>query len=163
VRIDDADLSADLAAAAILPEALESTEPKAAGAATAGETTSRTLSLQQFGTPRPSPANKSDGLLDVSFDLSRPDLLDRSSLDVRKAVRFNGADAGQATIRVGAGSLLFIASEDLRRLLSAAERVDLADRLAAASHRPFVGFDEIRRTGLNLRYDAASDRVLISG
>ena len=109
------------------------------------------------------PASRPADLLEVSFDLSRPDMVDRSSLDVRKGVRFNGAEAGQATIRVGAGSALFIASEDLRTLLSAASRVDLADRLASGAEQPFLGFDEVREKGLNLRYDAASDRILISG
>jgi hypothetical protein len=104
-----------------------------------------------------------DGLMDVSFDLAQPRISDRAALEVRKGVRFNGADAGQATIRVGTGSAVFIAIEDLRALLSAARRVDLADRLTSGTERPFVGFDEIRQAGVNLRYDAASDQIVISG
>ena len=100
--------------------------------------------------------------MDVSFDLAQPRISDRAALEVRKGVRFNGADAGQATIRVGTGSALFIASDDLRALLSAARRVDLADRLTSGAERPFVGFDEIRQAGVNLRYDAASDQIVIS-
>jgi hypothetical protein len=64
---------------------------------------------------------------------------------------------------VGAGSALNMASEDLRTLLSAAKRVDLVESLAAGAQQPFVGFDEVRQKGLNLRYDAVSDRILISG
>ena len=162
-EIATADQSADLEAATILREALESPEPPATvtepGLVIATDVSGR----EQGQAARPSPASGPDGLLDVSFDLSQLDMLDRSPLDVRKVVRFNGADAGQATIRVGAGSALFIASEDLRNLLSEAERVDLADRLAAGPERRFVGFDEVRQAGLNLRYDAASDRILITG
>ena len=117
---------------------------------------------QVLSTPVLRPA-AADGLMAVSFDLAQPRISNSASLDVRKGVKFNGADAGEATIRVGAGSALFIASEDLRALLSAARRVDLADRLTSETERPFVGFDEIRQEGLNLRYDAASDQIVISG
>ena len=103
------------------------------------------------------------GLMDVSFDLSQPGGSDRSAIELRKGVRFNGRDAGQATIRVGAGSSLFIASDDLRTLLSAAQRADLVDGLSSGAEKPFVGFDEVRRKGLSLRYDAASDQIVISG
>jgi hypothetical protein len=162
-RIAAADLSADLEAAAILREAVESAEPLASetepklAIATDSSGRDQTKEAHLSRTSRP------DGLLDVTFDLSRPDILDRSSLDVRKVVRFNGADAGQATIRVGHGSALFIAREDLRSLLSGAGRVDLADKLATGAERPFVAFDEVRQAGLNLRYDAASDRILFTG
>jgi hypothetical protein len=104
-----------------------------------------------------------DGLLPVSFNLSDPDEPDRSSIQVRKNVRFNGMDAGPATILIGGGSALSISREDLRMLLSAARRADLVETLATGENQPFVRFDEVRRAGLNLRYDAAADRILISG
>lgn len=102
------------------------------------------------------------GLLAVNYDLASENTQARETLDVRKSVRFNGRDAGQATIRVGSGSRLFIDSDDLRTLLAAAERTDLAGELSNGQ-QSFVGFDEVRERGLNVRYDAVSDRILISG
>lgn len=167
VQIVKADLATDLDAAVILREELASAERPATAAdpeiAVAAAVAVRSQASEPDQAARLSPTSKSDGLLEVSFDLSQPDVLDRSSLDVRKFVRVNGADAGQATVRVGAGSALYIASEDLRTLLSAASRVDLAERLASGAEQPFLGFDEVRDRGLNLRYDAASDSILISG
>jgi len=104
-----------------------------------------------------------DGMLAVSFDLAQAEARGGGPLELRKGVRFNGADAGQATIRVGAGSTLSIASDDLRTLLSGAQRVDLVERLTAGAEQPFVGFDEVRQKGVSLRYDAAADQILISG
>jgi hypothetical protein len=101
------------------------------------------------------------GLLALDFDLADQSTADRSPVEFRKSISFNGNDAGQATIRVGAGSTLFIASEDLRDLLARAQRSDLAERLSYGS-QSFVGFDEIRQSGLSLRYDAVSDRLLLS-
>jgi hypothetical protein len=168
VQIIEAELSTDRDAAVILRDSAELSEPQEmaeAGSQIAFgiDPTGQTAVLEQNqAAPIPS-AGRSAGFLEVSFDLSRPDMVDRSSLDVRKSVKINGAEAGQATIRVGAGSALFIASEDLRTLLSTASRVDLADRLASGAEQPFLGFDEVRERGLSLRYDAASDRILISG
>ena len=108
-------------------------------------------------------ADQPYGLLDVSYDLSQPSSQSGSALELRKNVRFNGADAGSATIRVGTGSALYIASDDLRTMLVAAQRADLAESLSEGADGSFVGFDQVRQNGLNLRYDPLSDRILISG
>jgi hypothetical protein len=167
VQIVTAGRATDLDSAVILREELASadTRPSAADPqiAVAAALAVRSQAPEPEQAARISPSARPDSLLDVSFDLSQPDRVDRSSLDVRKVVRVDGADAGQATVRVGAGSALYIASEDLRTLLSSASRVDLAERLASGAEQPFLGFDEVRDKGLNLRYDAASDRILISG
>ena len=44
--------------------------------------------------------------------------------------------------------------------LPLAASAELANSLA--SGETFIGFDEVRATGLKLRYDAASDRIVIS-
>jgi hypothetical protein len=162
VQMATADLSADLQAA-VLREALDSSVPSASEIEPSLAVATDASGREQGMAAKPWLASGSDGLLDVTFDLSQTDMLDGSSLDVRKVARFNGADAGQITIRVGAGSALFVASEDLRSLLLEAGRVDLANKLATGSERPFVGFEEVRRAGLNLRYDATSDRILFTG
>lgn len=168
VKVVEAAQATDLDVSVILRDAAASTEPRAnaepdQGLELAIGPASRVRDLEQEVPAQIPQADQPEGLLEVSFNLAEAGAADRSSLDVRKGVRFNGADAGQATIRVGSGSALYIASEDLRILLSAAKRADLADRLAAVAEQPFVGFDEVRQKGLNLRYDAVSDRILISG
>lgn len=168
VKVVEAAQATDLDVSVILREAAASTEPQAnaepdQGLELAMAPAGQVRDLEQDVAAQIPQADQPEGLLEVSFNLAEAGAADRSSLDVRKGVRFNGADAGQATIRVGSGSALYIASEDLRTLLSAAKRVDLVESLAAGEQQPFVGFDEVRQKGLNLRYDAVSDRILISG
>ena len=169
VQIADAKNLSDLDTAVMLREPLDTTEahaipqPALPPPALAASPTDRTQYPEQGAKTAVPPAGATGGLLDVSFDLSQPGGSDRSAIELRKGVRFNGTDAGQATIRVGAGSSLFIASDDLRALLSAAQRDDLVDGLSSEAEQPFVGFDEVRRRGLSLRYDAASDQIVISG
>ncbi len=156
--------------AVILRETAEGDEQAPADAATSAEpgvtadfadrTQASDLSQQS---PQVAAAEDPNGLLDVNFDLNAPGRLGGAALDIRKDVRFNGTDAGKATIRVGNGSALFIARDDLRTLLVAAERTDLAENLSDSADGSFVGFDEVRQNGLNLRYDPLSDRILISG
>ena len=168
VKVIEAAQTADVDVSGILRDAAASTEPRAIAdpdqrLELAMGATGQARDLRRKVPAQVPQADQPNGLLEVSFNLAEAGAMDRSSVDVRKGVRFNGADAGQATIRVGSGSALYIASEDLRILLSAARRADLADRLAAGAQQPFVGFDEVRQKGLNLRYDAVSDRILISG
>src|SRR5688572_28500125 len=54
-----------------------------------------------------------------------------SAVELRKAVRLNGAEAGSATIRVSAGSTLSISANELRAVLTRAGRGDLARRIGA--------------------------------
>lgn len=105
------------------------------------------------------------GLTAVRFNLADPyapsgDGQASGPIELTKGVRVNGAEAGNATIRVTDGATIAIARDQLDKLLSGAGRGDLADKLASAG--PFVSFDRIRQAGLNVRYDAASDRILLS-
>ena len=92
-----------------------------------------------------------------------------SVVEIRKAVRFNGAEAGSATIRVGADSTLAISADELRALLARAGRGDLAERIGAeqlgarGGAGRFVGFAEMRAHGIDVRYDIAADRIVIGG
>lgn len=103
-----------------------------------------------------------DGLLAIHFDLADPDrpTVDGSAIEIRKAIRLNGADAGDARIHVDANSQLSIAREELGRLLARLGRQELMGQLDPA--RRFVSFDEMRRQGIEVRYDPVSDRVLVS-
>jgi len=100
----------------------------------------------------------------VEFDLSTDSAAGAggSAIELRKAVHLNGAEAGSAAIRVSAGSTLAIAVDELRALLEGADQGDLAGRIARpdAAER-FVEFEELRRQGIDVRYDAAADRVVV--
>lgn len=117
---------------------------------------------QQLAPAAATVAAKPDpGMLAVRFDLSdpfAPGAKDSGPIQLTKAVKVNGADAGNATIRVTDGATIAIAGEDLGHLLADAGRGDLAAALGGR----FVTFDRIRRAGLGVRYDAASDRILLT-
>lgn len=167
-QVVEADQATDLDAAVMLREPGNETELEIPSEpdSRAGPATGPAEPMPAFGQGPSAQAmgpGGLDGLLTVSFNLAEPDARERSSIEIRKDVRFNGVDAGAATILIGGGSALFIAREDLRTLLSAARRADLVDTLATGEDHPFVRFDEVRRAGLDLRYDAAADRILISG
>jgi hypothetical protein len=103
----------------------------------------------------------SSGLIAVRFNLAdpfAPQANENGPIEVSKAVKVNGADAGSATIRITEGATIAISSEDLGHLLGSAGRGDLAASLGSG----FVTFDRIRRAGLEVHYDATSDRILLS-
>lgn len=152
--------------AVLLREAIEENSADAANTP-AGSKRAEHLSNQPVQPTATQPdrpgARISGNLIDVNFDLATLNGAAPTGLEFRKRVTVNGSNVGQATIRVGSGSALFISRDDLRGLLAATERADLLEDVASASGEPFIGFDEIRRKGLNLRYDAAGDQILISG
>lgn len=101
----------------------------------------------------------------VEFDLSGggPAGVTGSAIELRKAMRVSGVEAGSAAIRVGADSTLAIAVDELRALLERAGHGDLAGRIARrGTSERFVGFEELRRQGIDVRYDAAADRVVVA-
>ena len=103
----------------------------------------------------------------IEFDLSGsgvPGDSGGSAVELRKAVHLNGTEAGYATIRVSAASTLSISADELRAVLARAGLGDLAGRIGAPGGAGrFVGFEEMRQQGIDVRYDAAADRVVISG
>jgi hypothetical protein len=116
----------------------------------------------------PAAASPASSLLAISFDLSDPSAATDNrdgggTLDARKSVRLDGVDVGTTAIRITSGSALFIARDDLRNLLTASGREDLAARITGGERSAaFVSFDEIRRLGFGVRYDPVSDRILVS-
>lgn len=85
-----------------------------------------------------------------------------SAIAIRKAVRVNRVEAGSATIRVSADSVLSISVRDLQRLLAGSGHGELA-RIIGAGGGPdrFVAFEELREQGIDVRYDSSADRVSI--
>lgn len=98
----------------------------------------------------------------VAFDVSDPYVWtedERTAIEIHKALRVNGVDVGPAAIRVGEDSSLSIARDKLKEGLSRLGREDVAEQLGGPRSGGFVSFDEIRRRGVAVRYDAPSDRV----
>jgi len=67
---------------------------------------------------------------------------------------------GDAVIRVTDGATIAIARDDLGKALSGVGRDDVAKALSEGGS--FVTFDRIRQAGLSVRYDAASDRIVLA-
>lgn len=139
-------------------EPADTGEPAAAG----GEALAGDRALAETARPVLRPGES--GLLQVEFDLADPGAFGSgdggSAIELRKAVRLNGADAGDARIRVSGSSTLSIAREELGRLLARSGQRELIGRLGSGGQ--FVSFEEMRRQGIEVRYDPVSDRILVS-
>lgn len=112
-------------------------------------------------TPAPDPARPV-----IEFDLADPGANEGgSAVELRKPVWLIGAEAGaaagNATIRVGADSTLAVSAGELGALLTRAGRGDLARQINGLGGG-YVEFDTLRRLGIDLRFDAAADRIVIA-
>lgn len=112
----------------------------------------------RFELPAARPVASGPAAPALEFDLANEG---GSPVELRKPVRLNGADAGSATIRVGADSALAISAGELSMLLARAGRGDLSRQINGLGEG-YVGFEELRRLGIDLRYDAAADRIAIA-
>ncbi|MXP41625.1 hypothetical protein GRI75_08215 [Altererythrobacter soli] len=103
-----------------------------------------------------------DGALAIKFDLADTtgSRVGGSAIEIRKAIRLNGADAGDARIHVDASSTLSMAREELGRILVKSGRQELIGQLGSGGR--FVSFDEMRSRGIEVRYDPVLDRILVS-
>jgi hypothetical protein len=121
----------------------------------------------RFALPVASPALPDPAPPAVEFDLADAGAAAEPSasvVEIRKAVRFNGAEAGSATIRVDPDSTLAIAAGELGELLARAGRGELAEQLGARDGAGrFLGFTEMRAQGIDVRYDVTADRIVIVG
>lgn len=110
---------------------------------------------------------ESNGMLAVDYDLSRPyesgpSSGDGSPIDIRKKVVLNGRDAGSAELRVGTGSTISISRDALSRLLDQSGRQELA-RQVGQDTASYITFEQMRRQGIDVRYDPVSDQILVAG
>ena len=68
-----------------------------------------------------------------------------------------------ATVRVSRESTLQIATDELAAVLVRAGQREVAGELGAAPHRGrFVEFEALRAQAIDVRYDAATDQVVVS-
>lgn len=92
-------------------------------------------------------------VLGVSFDLAAADSPD--DLQVTKTVRLNGQALGDVNLSIDRQSRLHVSSEDLGHLLP--------DNILARfdTDGGYIGFDELRAGGLDIRYDPLDDVIEI--
>jgi hypothetical protein len=98
-------------------------------------------------------ATGSGNLLVSDFDLGA-DANSPESIEVRKPVLLNGRPAGTILIRIGAASQVFVSRYDVTGLLPS--------MLTSGLSGEFVTLDQIRKSGVNVRYNAATDALLIT-
>jgi hypothetical protein len=85
-----------------------------------------------------------------------------SAIYIRKALRINGVDSGYAHIRVSTSSSLSISTDELSKALAAAGRSDAATHIGYRSGPgEFIGLEDLRRQGIDVRFDARTDRILL--
>lgn len=106
---------------------------------------------------QPSTWSLADGqeVLALQFDLATQEDL-RAGLEVRKPMRVNGAAVGEVAIAINGNSRLYISATDLRRVLPQ----ELGRRLVADTD--FVAFDDVRESGIAIRYDPVADALNVT-
>ena len=102
------------------------------------------------------PATLADGrqVMRVDFDLGATPSAD-DMVEVSTAIRLNGRSLGQVKLSIDRQSRLHLSRRELSALLPS----DLYARLEGGAE--FIGFDELRREGLDISYDPLADTVEI--
>lgn len=86
-----------------------------------------------------------------------------TGIDFALVASVNGIESGSLPLRVGTDDRLWVRLGDLLRLVQ--PRMDAAEYgrfAAAAKAAEYVEFDTVRAAGIDLRYDAARNRVALS-
>lgn len=114
-------------------------------------------------TPPPLAPPVRNGVIATNFDLgdrgAAPERIAGDAVVVRKVFRMNGGDIGSAAVHVDAGSRLLVDRQDLARLLRDTGRTPppaLQDASGLAT------FNDLRRRGIDLRYDPGSDTISLA-
>ncbi len=156
----------EILADALVPEEPETealAEETAEAATPADEDTAELAASRTVEKPAPAAAQRGV-LLSLQYDLGDPstasiDDAASAPVEIAKLVRVNGADVGRATIRVTSGTTLLIARDEVVSLLETSGHPDMAKIVTAGAPGSFISFEELRRRGMNVRYDAAADRI----
>lgn len=93
-------------------------------------------------------------LLRINFDLGEASTLSEE-LEISKPIRLNGRALGVASLSIDQQSRLHVSSQDLSDLLPA----DLFARIDTGTN--YIGFDDLRAGGLDVRYDPVTDVIEI--
>ncbi|WP_336986828.1 hypothetical protein [Altererythrobacter aquiaggeris] len=104
----------------------------------------------------------SEGLMAVDFDLSDGSATagaTASSIEITKPVEINGRDAGRIALRIDGRSTILASTSQLLSLITG--QGDAAPDLPKGEGG-FATFGALRKAGLEVRYDAARDRILVT-
>lgn len=139
----------------------------------AGEAAGLAMEMPQSeASPLPSPAAKptavartaSGNIIPVKFDIETPGLGDEvvggDEIVVRKAVRMGSREIGSLPIHVDARSRLLVRPSDLKSVLEKAGQGSRAAKAAASNE--LRSFGDLRKDGVDLRYDPNSDSVIVT-
>lgn len=150
---ETADISAgaEVAAAPVVDETV---------AAALADTATETSGVRSPTAARPAPG----GVIPVRFDLTSPGMGDEvvggDEIVVRKTVRLGSRDLGSLPIHVDSRSRLLVKPNDLRAMLEQAGQGELASQTSESNE--LRTFSQLRREGVDLRYDPASDSVVVT-
>jgi len=96
----------------------------------------------------------------VEFDILTPgagnESVSREAITVRKAVRMGGKEVGTLPVKVDGDSRLLVDVGDVRDLLIR------SGESANISGNGLISFGELRRAGVDLRYDPGTDAVVLA-
>lgn len=109
---------------------------------------------------RPAPGN----IIPVRFDIQSPGLGDEvvggDAIVVRKSVRIGTREVGKLPIHVDSRSRLLVRPSDLRAMLEKAGQDEMLGDRASSNELRSLG--DLRKDGLDLRYDPNSDSVVLT-
>ncbi len=83
------------------------------------------------------------------------------TLDVQKPVQVGAAPPARIDVKIGSGANIYLNGAQLAALLSAQGR--RLKSTAPIGKDGFVSLDDLRSSGLKIRYDAAKDSLVVDG
>ncbi|QKG71122.1 hypothetical protein [Erythrobacter mangrovi] len=113
------------------------------------------------GAPAPTAAQQPpSAFIPIEFDILTPGVGDEAvggeAIIVRKSVRMGQKEIGSLPVHVDTESRLLVDARDVRGLL---EQADLSGTVRGSG---LVSFSDLRRMGIDLRYDPTTDSVLLA-
>lgn len=111
--------------------------------------------------PASPPASASSRFIPVNFSLDRV----RASgevIEVRKPIKTNGKVGGVVSLRIVGDTTVLVKSSDLASVFGEGQaKARIVSLGAKAESNGFVDFDMLRDAGIDVRYDAARDQVVV--
>lgn len=85
------------------------------------------------------------------------------AVDIRKAVQANGVDKGKIVLRIKSDSIISVKVDDIISLLGDGVNHEGVESLhASADVGGYADFDSIRAAGIDIRYDAVHDKLVVT-
>ncbi len=128
-----------------------------------GERFARAFSdLGQSLDPRPPDTADTAKLIALNYSIANPGA-HGNSIEIRKAVQADGVGKGKVSLRIVNDTTIMVNSRDIESLFGNSISEKLATSLRASPKADgYIDFDVLRAAGINIRYDAARDVVVMS-